>query len=112
MLSDVSPAQPPKHRIIDLNVRMTGSLTLAFLRGHFSERRGLHEASITQRFKFKHKRDDFRKLFATELAEGSLIIVAWFYDTISEFSWGNLIVGAEDARGLKELTEKVKAVAV
>ena len=76
MLSKASSTQPSQHWIIDLNVRMTGSLTLAFLRGHFSERRGLHEAMITQRFRFKHKRDDFRKLFAHEIAEGKLIIVA------------------------------------
>ncbi|CAD6587838.1 MAG: hypothetical protein ASARMPREDX12_003022 [Alectoria sarmentosa] len=112
MLANASATQPARHWIIDLNVRMTGSLTLAFLRGHFSERRGLHEASITQRFKFKDKRDDFRKLFATEVAEGRLIIVAWFYDTISEVSWGNLIVGAEDGPGLKRLVEKVRSIAI
>ena len=112
MLSEASSTQPSRHWIIDLNVRMTGSLTLAFLRGHFSERRGLHEASITQRFRFKHKRDDFRKLFAPEIAEGKLIIVAWFYDTRSELSWGNMIVGAENERLLKMLTEKIKSIAV
>ncbi|KAF6225451.1 hypothetical protein HO133_009451 [Letharia lupina] len=78
MISDTSSAQPSRHWIIDLSARKTGSLTLAFLLGHFSERRALYEASITQRFKFKHKRDDFRKLFAPEISEGRLIIVAWF----------------------------------
>ena len=112
MLSDVSSSKPSQHWVIDLNVRMTGSLTLTFLRGHFSERRGLHEASITQRFRFKHKRDDFRKLFAREITEGRLIIVAWFYDTLSEFSWGNLIVGAENEQRLKLLMEKIKTIAV
>ena len=112
MLSEASSTQPSQHWIIDLNVRMTGSLTLAFLRGHFSERRGLHEASITQRFRFKHKRDDFRKLFAYEIAVGKLIIVAWFYDTVSDFSWGNMVVGAEDEQCLKTLMEKIEAITV
>lgn len=112
MLSDASPTQPASHWIIDLNVRMTGSLTLAFLRGHFSERRGLHEASITQRFRFKHKREDFRELFATEIAGGRLIIVAWFSDSVSEFSWGNMIVGGEDEMDLKDLMNKIRSIAV
>ena len=111
MISDTSSAQPSRHWIIDLSARKTGSLTLAFLLGHFSERRALYEASITQRFKFKHKRDDFRKLFAPEISEGRLIIVAWFYDAISGFSWGNPILGAEDERSLKGLMEKVRSVA-
>lgn len=108
MLSDATS----RKWIIDLNVRMTGSLTLAFLRGHFSERRGLHEASITQRFKFKHKRDEFRKFFGPEIAQGRLIIVAWSQDTVQGISWGNLIVGAEDEMRLKELMDRVRRIAV
>lgn len=110
MIPDTSSAQPSRLWIIDLSVRITGSLTLAFLLGHFSERMGLYEASITQRFKFKHKSDDFRKLFAPEISEGRLIIVAWFYHAISEFSWGNTIV-AEEEGSLKGLMEKVRSVA-
>lgn len=112
MLSNATSPQLSRHWIIDLNVRMTGSLTLAFLRGHFSERRGLHEASITQRFKFEHKRDDFRKLVAAEIAEGRLIIVAWFYDAPSGFSWGNLVVGGEDEKRLKVLMDKIRSLAI
>lgn len=112
MLSNVPSTQLSRHWVIDLNVRMTGSLTLALLRGHFSERKGLHEASITQRFKFKHKRDDFRKLFALEIAEGRLIIVAWFHDALSGFSWGNLVVGGENEKRLKVVMDKIRSVSI
>lgn len=112
MLSNAPTTQLSRHWVIDLNVRMTGSLTLALLRGHFSERKGLHEASITQRFKFKHKRDDFRKLFALEIAEGRLIIVAWFHDALSGFSWGNLVVGGENEKRLKVVMDKIRSVSI
>ncbi|ERF76996.1 hypothetical protein EPUS_06864 [Endocarpon pusillum Z07020] len=112
IVEDADGLQPSRQWIVDLNVRMTGSLTLAFLRGHFSVKRGLHEACITQRFKLPLKRVEFCKAFAREIREGRLIIVAWFHDTTSGFSWANLIVGAEDGLELKRLMGMVKARAV
>jgi len=112
MLSDNPSTQPPKYWIIDLNVRMTGSLTLSFLRGHFFEKRGLRVASITQHFQFPCNREQFGKSFATEIAYGRLIIVAWFYDATSESSWGTLIAGSEEEKGLKALVERIKGIAI
>ena len=103
--------QNSRQWIIDLNVRMTGSLTLAFLKGHFSER-NLYEACITQRFRFPMKRNKFRKLFDNEIKAGKLIIVAWFTDPETSCSWANLILGAEDGVSLEILHEDVKAASV
>lgn len=97
--------------IIDLNVRMTGSLTLAFLKGHFTSRR-LDEACITQRFKFPMKRDRFRKMFYSEIKAGRLIIVAWFTDPQTSHSSANLILGAEDGVALQILHDNIKAASV
>lgn len=96
--------------IIDLNVRMTGSLTLCFLRGHFSERRRLHKACITQRLRFSVRRDEFQTLLAREVYSGKLIVVAWFYDRELQHSWGVLILGGENAESLKSLKDRVKAL--
>ncbi|KAL8856662.1 MAG: hypothetical protein Q9178_006729 [Gyalolechia marmorata] len=97
--------------IIDLNVRMTGSLSLCFLHGHFSERRGMHDACITQRLRFSLQRDQFQDILAREVASGQIIIVAWFYDGKKKFSWGTMILGGENAESLEILYRRVKALA-
>ena len=112
IITDDLNVSNPKEWVIDLNVRMTGSLTLAFLKGHFSDRRNLHEACITQRFKFQLGRDSFRNYFAQEVREGRLIIVAWFHDPTADLSWGNLILAAEDGEKLKSLTRRVRKIAL
>lgn len=96
--------------IVDLNVRMTGSLTLCFLHDHFSKQRGLHQACITQRLKFRLRRKEFQDLLAGEIASGKVIIVAWFYDQDLKHSWGILVLGGEDSERLRKLNERVKAL--
>ncbi len=41
------------------------------------------------------------------MADGRLVIVAWFYDMLAGVSWGNLILGAEDEGGLESLVGRV-----
>lgn len=106
----VNGRQALKPLIIDLNVRMTGSLALCFLHGHFSERRGLHEACITQRLRFLLRRAEFQNLLAREVSSGELIVVAWFYDRKTKHSWGTMILGGKNAESLKSLNDRVKAL--
>jgi len=109
---DARKRSSPRPWIIDLDVRMTGSLSLAFLRGHFSDRRGLDEACVTQRFKFRLNRNAFCTIFAAEIQAGRMVIVAWFDDMASTFSWGTLALGGEDSMGLDCLMGRVKALAM
>ncbi|KAL8773495.1 MAG: hypothetical protein Q9209_001599 [Squamulea sp. 1 TL-2023] len=96
--------------VVDLNVRMMGSLNLCLLKGHFSRQRNLHEACITQRLKFSFTRDQFQNLLSKEISLGKVIIVAWYYDRHMQHSWGTMILGGADAGCLEDLYNRVKAL--
>ncbi|KAL8700747.1 MAG: hypothetical protein Q9201_005275 [Fulgogasparrea decipioides] len=108
----VNDRQALQPLIIDLNVRMTGSLVLCFLRAHLSEQRGLHEACITQRLRFPLRRGEFQDLLAREISSSRVIIVAWFQDRRLKHSWGTMILGGENAESLESLKERIKALSV
>lgn len=93
--------------IVDLNVRTSGSLVLGLLRGHFSERRGLHEASSFS-LTLKTGRREFTEKLGKEFEEGGVVIVSWYEDIASGVSFANVVVGAEDTKRLEDKIEVVK----
>lgn len=93
--------------ITDLNVRTSGSLSLGLLQGHFSKRRGLHEASSFS-VNLKMGRKEFISKLSSQFEEGRVIIVAWYNDVKSQVSFANIIVGAEDRERLEEEIKRVK----
>lgn len=97
-------------KIVDLNVRISGSLLLGLLKGHFSGRRQLHEAttfSITVRM----SRTSFIRTFDDSIEQGRMIITSWYEDLDSGLSYGSLVVGARDRQTLERDVVTVKEVA-
>lgn len=95
---------------MDLDVRTSGSLVLGLLRGHFSERRCLHEASSFS-VTVKMNRESFVKNFEGQFEEGSIVIVSWYEDTDPAISYGDVVIGARDKQGLEKQVAKVKELA-
>ncbi|KAL8822844.1 MAG: hypothetical protein Q9191_006431 [Dirinaria sp. TL-2023a] len=93
--------------IVDLNVRIPGSLLLGFMRGHFSERRGLHEASLFS-LSVKMAREAFIVHFPDLLREGEIVIVSWYEDVDTGVSFGVLIIGARNRPELEKRIMMVK----
>ncbi|KJZ72366.1 hypothetical protein HIM_08292 [Hirsutella minnesotensis 3608] len=103
--------------IIDLNVRLTGSYILGLMKGHFSDRRGLHFASLLSPVPVRGDRDAFETRFAQELIEGRLVIVGWCCGRggpggLFKYSIGSIVIGGEDKAALMELVERVHAIMV
>lgn len=96
--------------IVDLNVRTSGSLVLGLMKGHFSERRGLHEASSFS-VNVKMGREHFIKIFECQFQEGKIVIVSWYEDIDSGESYGKVVIGAQDQQELEKQVAKVKACA-
>ncbi|KAL9599990.1 MAG: hypothetical protein Q9219_003459 [cf. Caloplaca sp. 3 TL-2023] len=100
---------PNTFNIVDLNVRITGSLPLGLMKGHFSERRRLHEASsfaVTTRM----TRASFIGRFKDKIQQGNIIIASWYEDPISGVSCGSLVVGARDRAALEIEVVAIKDV--
>ena len=93
--------------IVDLNVRTSGSLVLGLMKGHFLERRDLHEASSFS-ISMKMARDPFIRNFEDQFQKGQMIIVSWYEDSNSGVSFGNIVVGAKDKQALEKEVAKVK----
>ena len=93
--------------IVDLNVRTSGSLVLGLMRGHFSERRCLHEASSFS-VTVKMNRESFIKNFEEQFQEGKIVIVSWYEDIDPAISYGNVVIGAQDKQKLEKQVMKVK----
>ena len=97
--------------IVDLNVRTSGSLSLPLLRSHFMDR-GLQFASsflITVRM----TRDEFIRQWQKAFESGTMCIMSWYTETVSQISTGSIALGAETLEALQqtmtrleEMTEK------
>lgn len=97
-------------KIVDLNVWTSGSLVLGLMKGHFCERRGLHEASSFS-VTVKMARESFIKSFESQFQQGKIVIVSWYEDTDSGVSYGNVVIGAQDKESLENEVVKVKELA-
>ena len=96
--------------IVDLNVRTSGSLVLGLMKGHFSDRRGLHEASSFS-VNVKMGRESFIGKFEGQFKEGKIVIVSWYEDIDNGMSYGNVVIGAQDKQELEKQVTKVKELA-
>lgn len=92
--------------IVDLNVRVTGSMSLPLFRGHFTSR-GLTCAG-TCTFTTDQSRDAFIEEWKDQLLPGKMVILSWYECHKSESSMGVVIVGAVDARGLEAVLLKLR----
>lgn len=96
--------------IVDLNVRTSGSLVLGLMSHHFSEQRGLHEASSFS-LNVNLSRESFVKRFESHFHEGKMVIVSWYQDPDSGLSFGNVVIGAQNRQSLESEIKKVKELA-
>ncbi|UJO16895.1 hypothetical protein CLAFUW4_10158 [Fulvia fulva] len=107
--ADILQTQEGGYQIIDLNVRTSGSLCLPLMKTHFTSR-GLDAAgsiSIT----VKESRGEFIKRFSDEFSQGRMVIVvAWYEEKDLGQSYGDVVVGAEDMKALREAIERVRSV--
>ena len=105
--ADVMTDEHGRQLIIDLNVRVTGSHPLGFLRTHFSVNRNLHEAVLFFPLYLKCSRDTFDEVFEQELRNGSLIINAWCHDRHGKSSIAAISLAAEDSERLRDFIERL-----
>lgn len=94
--------------VVDLNPRSCGDVALGFLQGHFWHRRGLAEANLYYSVRFPYLRQEFWNRFEQELREGRIVVISWFDDKEERVGWAGLILGAEDAMGLRVLEKRVR----
>lgn len=94
--------------VVDLNVRVTGSLCLPLLKGHFVSR-GLNCAASLS-INVSRRRTEFLQLFAEEFADGSMCILSWYEDQATGRSMADVALGAKDEKGLTIFMRRVKEV--
>ena len=80
--------------VVDLNVRVSGSLNLVLLKNHLFEQRGLRHA-ISFFVKSDHDRDHLISKFQRQFEEGRIIITAW-YCSEGVGTGGAVIIAGED----------------
>lgn len=99
--------EAPQILILDLNVRIPGSLALGFMRNHLSTQRGLHEACLLD-IETAHTREDFISNLENECREGRITIVSWYWNPASKRSYATVIVAGETNHKREELVEYVQ----
>lgn len=97
-------------RIVDLNVRVAGSMLLGLLKGHFSGKRKLQEASSFS-MTVRMSRESFIRVFEDNIQQGKMIITSWYEDLDSGMSYGSLVIGARDKHALETDITTVKSIA-
>ena len=105
--ADVMTDEHGRQLIIDLNVRVTGSHPLGFLKTHFSVNRNLHEAVLFFPLYLNCTRNTFDEVFKQELRDGSLIINAWCHDRHAKSSITAITLAAEDSGRLRDFIERL-----
>ena len=94
-------------KIVDLNVRTSGSLALGLMRGHFFDRRGLGEAGLLT-VRIKLTRESFITRFEKQFSDGTMVILAWYEEVDSGVSSGYVVVGAQNKQTLEATTAEIK----
>lgn len=93
--------------IVDLNVRTSGSLVLGLMKQHFSEPRGLREASIFA-LDVSLARDSFVTHFEKYFRDDDMVIISWYEDAKSGASSGNIVIGGRNKLELEKRVAMVK----
>ena len=92
-------------RVVDLNVRTTGSCCLPLLQTHFTSR-GLHLASAFS-IDVQQGRSAFLDTLRTEIYKGRMCIVSWYEDPETKSSLAELVVGGDNDKRLGEFMGRV-----
>lgn len=106
MGADVMTDRGGRQLIIDLNMRVTGSHPLGFLKTHFS-RRGLHEAVVLFPLMLRCNREVFERAFESEFKDGSLVVNGWCHSQGLVFSITSLTLAAPDSEKLAKFIDRV-----
>ncbi|KAH7227164.1 solid-state culture-specific protein-like protein [Fusarium redolens] len=109
--ADIMTDSEGNHLVIDLNIRVTGSHPLGFLKGFFSVTRGFNDAAVFFPLFINLSLTQFREIFSTELEEGRIIIAGWCHEQGAQSSVTTVIVAAEDQVRLGQLAQRIKAFA-
>ncbi|KAK4238433.1 hypothetical protein C8A03DRAFT_15106 [Achaetomium macrosporum] len=106
--SSSSPGSPAGGEvfIVDLNVRVSGSVALPLLRGHFVGR-GLGCASSFS-IVVKGGREEFIAKWRAPFEEGRMVVMSWYEDGEGGESIADVVVGGEDEARLRELVQAVR----
>ena len=81
------------------------------MKGHFSDQRGLPEASSVS-LNVKVTRESFISRFEDYFREGKIVIVSWYEDVESGVSFGNVVIGARNKQGLEDYVIMVKGAGI
>ena len=106
MGADIMTDRQGRQLIIDLNMRVTGSHPLGFLKTHFSER-GLHEAVVLFPLMLKCDREVFERAFERDFGDGSLVVNGWCHSQGREFSITSVTLAAPDSERLGRFIDRV-----
>jgi hypothetical protein len=96
-----------KQWVVDMNVRPPGSLILGLLRGFLAYERGFDESQLISVLKTTKSKGEVLKLFRNEVADGSIIIIAWFDDVKNGVSWSSFVISGETKADVKCLAKKL-----
>ena len=92
--------------IVDLNVRVPGSLPLGLLKTHFSTRNLSFATNLFIQFSMDRK--EFMEKFHVEYyVKNQIVITAWFHDVTQGQSHVALVVGGETQEALDELIARI-----
>ncbi|KAK4117393.1 hypothetical protein N656DRAFT_773516 [Canariomyces notabilis] len=92
--------------IVDLNARISGSMSLPLLRGHFVGR-GLTCASSVS-IVAKGGRAGFIQRWRKPFEEGRMLILSWYEDPEAGESIAEVVIGGENEERLQELVQRVR----
>ena len=92
--------------VIDLNVRIPGSLGIGLMKGHLSERRGLHEA-CSMDLLTKHDRRDFIAQLSQEFEQGRVTILSWYRNVDKGVSYATVVVAGEGQKEREQMVEQI-----
>jgi hypothetical protein len=98
--ADIMEEENGRQVVVDLNVRITSSMILGPLKGHFWERRRLSDARLIPEVKTRLSRKEFGDRLKDHIASGRVIVPAWFIDIDTGVSWVSVIVGGDNEEDL------------
>jgi hypothetical protein len=96
--------------VVDMNVRVPGSLPLGLLGRFFYRERGLQHGYIVLGVRFAMSREEFLRAFRPQVEAGQIVIVAWYQDRSSfggGVSWTNLAMAEKTVDGLAQLRQRI-----
>ncbi|CAM6084068.1 unnamed protein product [Calypogeia fissa] len=98
-----------KSYVVDLNVRIPGSIVVGLLSDHFTKR-GLNWACMEEDLKLPFKREEFLERMENDISEGRLIIVCWHEEWEAGGAIGSFLLGAETEEKLQKFLADLKAL--